>query len=68
MKMTKTEAFMYLVAVVTSYRDFLRREQVDMDLADGIRDALEALDFTVEDYKKKSRYLFNGQDIFKEDK
>jgi cysteinyl-tRNA synthetase len=64
-RMNKADAFMYLVAVATSVRDNLRREKTDLDLADGIRQALEELGFTVEDGRKSSRYFFNGKDIFR---
>ena len=62
--MNKSEAFLYLVVVATTYRDYLRKNKIDTDIADGIRRALIALGFTVEDFRTSSRYLFNGQDVF----
>lgn len=66
-KMNKAEAFMYLVAIVTSYRDSLRQLETDLDLVDGIKEALETLGFTVKDKRKTSEYFFEGQNIYKED-
>jgi hypothetical protein len=66
-EMNKAEAFMYLIAVVTTYRDSLREQNIDKDLSDGIKESLEALGFTVKDKRKTSEYFFEGQNIYKED-